>query len=128
MVLRYLGISATYPRLLRLLHVESHGALLSSLKALESLGVTVTFRTGTLAELHQYLLTDQPPITLVLTGELPYWNESTLHAVVVIGLDDQYVYVNDPAHPEAPILVSHGDFELAWLERDELYAVLKRRK
>jgi hypothetical protein len=128
MVLRYLGVSATYRRLLGLLRIESHGALLSSLKALEALGVSVTFRTGTLTELHQHLLNDQPPITLVLTGELPYWNESTLHAVVVIGLDDRHIYVNDPALPEAPIPVSHGDFELAWLERDELYAVLKRRK
>jgi hypothetical protein len=39
-------------------------------------------------------------------------------------MDDTHVYLNDPALPNAPILVSRGDFELAWLERDEFYAVL----
>ena len=55
------------------------------------------------------------------------WNESTLHAVVVVGMDDQHVYLNDPGFPEAPVKVSHGDFGLAWLERDEFYAALMKR-
>ena len=37
------------------------------------------------------------------------------------------VYLNDPEFPHAPIPVSIGDFDLAWLERDELYATFKRR-
>ena len=32
-----------------------------------------------------------------------------------------------PAFPNAPLQVSHGDFGLAWLERDEFYAALSRR-
>ncbi len=38
------------------------------------------------------------------------------------------VYLNDPARPNAPIEVSHGDFDLAWLEQDEFYAALMRRE
>jgi hypothetical protein len=55
---------------------------------------------------------------------LPYWDQVTNHAIVVVGLDDEFVYVHDPAFAVAPIQVSHGDFELAWQEWDEFYAVL----
>jgi len=66
----------------------------------------------------------QPCIAFVKTGELPYWKRSVDHAVVVAGIDDGYVYLNDPDLPTAPISVSLGDFDLAWLEHDEMYAVL----
>ncbi len=61
------------------------------------------------------------------TRELPYWDEATNHAVLVVGLDKAPVDVNDPQFSNAPIKVSRGDFDLAWLEWDELYAVLMRR-
>ena len=35
--------------------------------------------------------------------------------------------LNDPAFEEAPKVVSRGDFDLAWLERDEVYATFLRR-
>ena len=54
----------------------------------------------------------------------PYTAEQTNHALVVLGMDENYVYVNDPAFRVAPIPVPIGDFELAWLARDEFYAVL----
>jgi uncharacterized protein YvpB len=60
----------------------------------------------------------------VQTIELPYWSEPTDHALVVTGLDKTSIYLNDPAFANAPIQVPHGDFDLAWLERDEMYATL----
>jgi len=35
-----------------------------------------------------------------------------------------YIYLNDPELPDAPIPVTQGDFDLAWLAQDERYAVL----
>ena len=58
------------------------------------------------------------------TENLPYWPHNTLHAVVVVGIDDRSVYLNDPEFPEAPIAVPVGDFDLAWLAEDERYAIL----
>ena len=58
------------------------------------------------------------------TGQLPYWTEDVPHAVVVIGMSGSEVYLNDPAVVQAPLAVPLGDFDLAWLERDELYAVI----
>lgn len=64
------------------------------------------------------------PVAFIKTGEPPYWNADSDHAVVVVGIDDMYIYLNDPDFARAPMQVSHGDFGLAWLERDEFYAVL----
>jgi hypothetical protein len=35
-----------------------------------------------------------------------------------------FVYLNDPTFLEAPIQVSRGEFDLAWLEKDEVYEAL----
>jgi hypothetical protein len=39
-------------------------------------------------------------------------------------MDDECVYLNDPALPEAPMQVPIGDFYLAWYEQKLSYAVL----
>lgn len=127
MVLDYMNIPVTYDRLLKLLKVQWFGTFGANLHALEQLGVQVVYKRGTLAELREHLVNNRPPIALVETGELPYWKQATLHAVVVVGMDYRHLYLNDPAFPEFPIKVSHGDFGLAWLERDELYAALTKR-
>ncbi|HFQ93711.1 MAG TPA: hypothetical protein ENK32_06860, partial [Anaerolineae bacterium] len=75
--------------------------------------------------LEKHLANGEPVITAVFTGELPYTDEATNHAVVVVGLDEHYVYINDPAIIQAPVPVPKGDFDLARLERNEWYAVIK---
>ncbi len=128
MVLAYMNFPFTYERLVALLRIqEGVGTGAFNVHELERLGLTVIYKRGTLDELREHLTNNRPCIAFVNTGELPYWNEATGHAVVVIGLDNQYVHVNDPAFPNAPIQASHGDFGLAWLERDEYYAALSRR-
>ncbi len=44
----------------------------------------------------------------------------------MVGMDEENVYVDDPEFSQSPMQVSLGDFDLAWLERDEMYAVLTR--
>ena len=127
MVLDYMGIPVAYDRLLKLLRVQWFGAFASNIRALEQLGVIVIYKQGTLAELVEHLTNNRPPMVFVATSELPYWTRSTQHAVVVVGIDETYIYVNDPAISSAPVPVSHGDFGLAWLERDEFYAALMKR-
>lgn len=59
------------------------------------------------------------------TEELPYWQQmSVRHVVVVVGMDNEHVYLNDPEFTHAPIGVTIGDFDLAWLQREEYYGVL----
>jgi len=128
MVLDYMGLDVDYARLLQLLRITEDGTLFSYIREIEKLGVSVIYKQGTLAEIHEHLSNDRPCIALVATGELPYWNEDTDHALVVVGPNDQHVYVNDPGAETAPIAVTHGDFDLAWLARDELYATFLRRE
>ncbi|HLE30056.1 MAG TPA: cysteine peptidase family C39 domain-containing protein [Anaerolineales bacterium] len=84
MALTYLGLAADYNRLLKLLEVEPEvGAIFSKVRKLESLGVQVVYKRGNLDELREHLENNRPCIALVKTGELPYWDYSTDHAVVV---------------------------------------------
>jgi len=127
MILEYMGIAPDYEQLLELLGTTGAGTPSFFVRKLEVLGITVVYKHGTFQELHSHLMNNRPCVAFVATAELPYWESSTNHAVVVVGLDDETIYVNDPAFPDAPIPVPKADFDLAWLERDEYYAAFLRR-
>jgi ABC-type bacteriocin/lantibiotic exporter with double-glycine peptidase domain len=126
MVLAYLGRPISYNRLLRTLGVQPGvGAPFSNLRFLERLKVTVIYEQGTLAQLQRFLTNGWPCIVPVKSRELPYWaNIDIDHAVVVVGMEAMSIYLNDPAFVTAPLQVPLGDFDLAWFERGEHYAVL----
>jgi ABC-type bacteriocin/lantibiotic exporter with double-glycine peptidase domain len=128
MILHYLGFSISYKRLLKLLRVKPlAGTRSSNIRELKKLGFSVIYEQGTFDKLYHHLSNDRPCIAFVKTGELPYWDDDTDHAVVVVGLDDNNVFINDPEFPDAPMQVSRGHFDLAWVERDDFYAVIMRR-
>lgn len=129
MVLTYLNIAVTYERLLKLLQVRSGlGTVAANIRHLETLNLTVTYQQfGTFEDVYNYLRQGHPCIAFIKTGELPYWDENIDHAIVIIGLDDRYIYLNDPAFPTAPIQVERNEFDLAWLDWDEKYAVVMPR-
>lgn len=126
MILTYLAIPVTYQKLLKLVQVKSGiGTPVAHLRFLEQLNLEVVYRQGgSFDELADHLRQGHPCMVFLKTGELSYWPEATDHAVVVVGLDEQFIYVNDPAFPDAPVQVERGEFDLAWLEWDERYAVL----
>lgn len=127
MVLGFLGQPADYENLIRLLRIDpTVGTPYSNVRLLGALHIEVTLKQGTRADLDTSLAQQQLPIVFLSTGELPYWAEDTFHAVVVVGLDDTSIYLNDPAFETAPQIVDYGDFELAWLNRDAHYVVLTR--
>ncbi len=128
MLLLYVGHPVNYEQLLRLLRVKPGiGAPISNVRHLEKMAVEITYRQGVLSDLDYHLGHNQPCLVPVQTGELPYWDDDTFHAIVVAGQDDAHMYLNDPVFPYAPIQVSRGDFDLAWLARDEYYAVITPR-
>ncbi len=101
------------------------GAPFSNIVNLQQLGFSVGYRQdGTLATLYRLLTYGWPCLTAVDTGELPYWQQSVGHVVVLVGMEVGYVYLNDPSLPDAPMRVSMGDFYLAWYEQKLTYAVL----
>ena len=126
MVLNYLGLSVAYERLLKLLRVKPYGTSGRNLLHLGELGLQVTYSQASWEQLTQHIRNGRPCIALVRTSELPHWSFATDHAVVVVGFDDETVYVNDPYFDEFPQRVPIGDFMLAWLEFDYRYAVISR--
>ena len=114
MVLDYLGLPQDYDQLNRLLGIDPLvGAPFGNLRRLVEVGASLALSEGTLAGLAEHLAQGRAPIVLLTTGDWPYWPEDTPHAVVVVGLDETDVYVNDPAFADAPQRASRGDFELA---------------
>jgi ABC-type bacteriocin/lantibiotic exporter with double-glycine peptidase domain len=126
MILESLDAALPYADVLRLLKVKSFGAPASNIRLLEQLSLRVSYRVTNMAGLEQLLTANQPVIVFVRTYELPYWVYATDHALVVVGFDDAHIFVNDPYFDNAPIAVTRGDFELAWLERDYYYATITR--
>ena len=124
MVLDYLQIPVKYDRLMRLLNIRAYGAAFANLRQLTGLGVTVVVAEGHFAQLQLLLATGLPLPVAVATRELAYWTEDTDHVVVVVGIEDDLVYIHDPDLSTGPIPVSRVEFESAWLEEDFRFAVL----
>ena len=80
---------------------------------------------GEIETLRSHLESGLPPIAFVATSELSYWNERAAHAVVVVGLDDDTIYLNDPAFAESPKRISIDEFLLAWIDLEQLYGLIK---
>lgn len=47
------------------------------------------------------------------------------HALVVVGFDEQRIFVNDPAFDNHPIAIPLIQFELAWMAFDYRYGCLQ---
>ena len=126
MVLAYHHIHFGYDLYLSRLQVNEIGTPFSNLRFLTSWGVQAKIEHGSMEHLRAYLSHRTPIIVAVATGELrSYWIEATSHAIVVIGADEGHVYVNDPAFPVAPRKIPTAEFELAWMEKDYLSAILR---
>jgi ABC-type bacteriocin/lantibiotic exporter with double-glycine peptidase domain len=135
MALSHLKVTLSYARILQLLGTSAAGTPFHRLERLQAVGVTVMRGEGSIALLRQYITAQLPVIVDVYSAELPYWQtrvdiaeheRATAHAVVVVGFEDQTLFVHDPDLEQALHAVDVGDFELAWLVRDYRYAVLQK--
>jgi ABC-type bacteriocin/lantibiotic exporter with double-glycine peptidase domain len=125
MVLNYLDWPIPYNQLIERLNITPKvGAPASNIKRLADPNLSVKYGPGTIDDLSQHLAQGIPCITFVNTIHLSYWDEIVRHALVVVGMDDQIIYLNDPFFDKAPQTVSRLEFELAWDEMDNLYAII----
>jgi len=129
MALRYLGIDRSQTDLAQQMGAIPHvGTVSRNIFNLQSSTLQVVYAEGTLELMRGWLDRDVPVIAFVQTLELPYWGGAEArHAVVVAGIDDENVYLLDPARDPDVIPVSLGDFTLAWEDwMDGRYAVITR--
>jgi uncharacterized protein YvpB len=75
-------------------------------------------------DLVRHIARGVPCIAFVHTVHLNYWSEAVRHAVVVVGIDEQQIYLADPFFDVSPQTVSRLEFELAWDEMDNACAVI----
>jgi len=136
MVMAHLGEQVDYERLRQRLGTTTTGTPFSHLERLRSWRFAVELGRGDLAQLGQHVTAGRPMIVAVATELLPYWltrpdideaARMTEHAVVVVGLDDQTVYVNDPDFDAAPQVVALGWFVDSWQSQNGNYAIIQRR-
>ena len=109
----------------RWLGTRGIGTPSSRIQQLAGRGFEVAYGTGSLAELDSWIAQGVPCILFVRTGELPYWQLDTPHAVVLAGLDSNRAYLFDPAVETAPVTVSSSDLMLAWSYSEYTYAALR---
>lgn len=125
MVLQYLQVPFDYDDLVALLETQFYGTAFSNMHKLEGMGMYVsTGEWGGVEALETYLSTGLPILVSVDTKELAYWNREASHVMVVIGLEDNFIIVNDPAFSEAPKEIPLGDFLLAWDEQYQRYGAV----
>lgn len=122
--LDYLQVPSDYRNLLKLLRIKSAGAPFRNLRYLKSLGVSVLIERGDIETLSVHLDRGLPPICFVATRYLSYWDEETGHAVVVVGLEGDRIHLSDPRFPDAPKVIPVDEFELAWIDLDQFYALV----
>lgn len=126
MVLAYRGSAYDQAHLARQLGIESHlGAPARNIHRLASSKHHVIVDKGDADKLRQWLNNDTPIIAFVQASELPHWRgEYFQHAVVVVEIDQQFIWMLDPDAGDEPIAAGIDYFMLAWSELDYLYAVI----
>jgi ABC-type bacteriocin/lantibiotic exporter with double-glycine peptidase domain len=101
--------------MIALLGTGATGSLLEHLPRLNALGFEAISEEWSPTELALHLRLQKTPVIVVLyAGYVEYLQSDTLHAVVVIGMDAEKVYLNDPLRNETPIVFSIDEFNRAW--------------
>lgn len=126
MVLAYQGVTLDEEELCNLLDTQLAGTEVWNVLLLEKHipNCQVELDSTSFDRLQESLAANVPSITFVATRHLGYWQRDTIHAVVVVGITDDEVYVNDPSFPDAPRSVSRTEFGTAWSELDFLTAIV----
>ena len=119
MVLAYLNQPFSEATLAQILGTRPFGTPISHINKLRAYQYHIEYRPFSEAELKTYLRQDIPLIARVWTSMLTYWHEATFHVVVVVGYDDEHVFLHDPATVVAPQIVHWDSFLAAWAECDE---------
>lgn len=125
MVLAHQGRNFSEEAIATLLRTKDFGTPISNAVHLEQWGLSVDVGRWTESRLKAELLEGRPVIARVWTAMLDYWEVETSHVVVVVGFDDEGVYVNDPAAEIWPIHVSWNGFLAAWFEFGQTAVIIR---
>jgi ABC-type bacteriocin/lantibiotic exporter with double-glycine peptidase domain len=124
MVLAYWGQQKSEAELATLLGTTPLGTPAGRLVRLQQFGFQVSYAPLTFSLLQAEIDQNRPVILLVRTIFLDYWDVDTAHAVLLVGYNEQQVWLHDPAFAEAPQIASHDGLLAAWGEFDYLAGII----
>lgn len=124
MALAYFGVNRSQEQIANQIgHIAGAGTPARNVIRLVVPGIEISYAAkGSLEDIQRCLDRKQIPILFVRTGELPYWEDDTAHAVLVVGMEQATILVHDPAFDKAPIPVPIDDLGLAWYEMGNTWA------
>lgn len=124
MALAYFGVNRSQEQIASQIgHIAGAGTPARYVTRLVVPGIEISYTAkGSLEGIGRCLDRKQISILFVRTGELPYWEDDTAHAVLVVGMDQTTIWVHDPAFDKAPIPVPIDDLSLAWYEMGNAWA------
>ena len=128
MVLAHLGSSVPERRIARLFGGNELGTPSSRVQRLVRWGYEVQYGSSSLERLRATLSQGIAPIVFVQTEFILYWSTATRHAAVLVGIENDTLYVNDPYFENAPQSTSINEFLAAWIEMDEVAAFITKAR
>lgn len=130
MLLSYLGIQKQEQDIRILLKIKPAGTNPINVVRIREWHLEALMTFSNLEELKSYLIQNKPPIVLLWSGKLNYWNSKKyfdyLHAVVVVGYDDEMIFVYDPAFPEYPKSIPVYEFLEAWSYSQQMLILIEK--
>lgn len=127
MILDYLDRSMRLRAIKRTLGTTAIGTPASNIENLNSSKLNVSYKQGTIDDIHQNIRSSNPCIIFVRTDEFSYWPVATNHAIVAVGIDEQFIYANDPYFDEAPVPIPIDEFMLGWIEREQYMGLIHKQ-
>lgn len=127
MILDYLGFNFDEERLSEILSTTPRGTKAINIAKIQDIGVDVSIHSASLFDLCNMLEERVPCIVFLWTGNLKYWNIACWHAVVVVGFEEDAIYINDPFFSDAPKKVVLDSFLEAWSHYDFILAEIRKR-
>ncbi|MFQ6119163.1 MAG: cysteine peptidase family C39 domain-containing protein [Methanosarcinales archaeon] len=126
MVLEYHNHMISEEELEILMETDIWGTYAENMLNITSIGFDVRVLLSNYSELTSLIDSSLPCIVFLQTDSLSYWDVECSHAVVVVGFDDEHVFVNDPWFSDAPIKIPKNEFMTAWSKNE--YLLIKIEK
>lgn len=130
MMLEFFKITVSESELRILLKTKSFGTHLFNSLILndKDYQIRVAIQYWSLEELKVFLEKEKTPcIVPVWTEFLAHWDCPCLHTVIVNGIKDEQIIINDPYFEEKEFLIPTEDFLNSWQINDGLVITFKRK-
>jgi len=127
MVAHYHGIILSEEEIAHLLETDETGTRFREIHRVSTFEFDVEIMTGTISELKEWLTLGFPCIARIKTTHLPRYPLPPWvpHAVVVVGITEDKVFIHDPAQNTGPDVVPIKSFQSAWAAGQYQYVVMK---